>query len=109
MAHGLASALSDIQTDVFPFTQSCTASLEEHESRTRGLPGWLWRILNVNCHFGCHFGSNRGMDELHLVYLLSVACCPPTETHASGEQDRVTTNLPGLFRKYKKMSLQFIP
>lgn len=51
MAHGLASALSDRQTDVFSLAQSCAAFQREHKSPVRRLPDRLWWILNAKCHF----------------------------------------------------------
>lgn len=73
MAHGLASALSDRQTDVFPLTHSCTASLEEHKSPVRWLVGWMWRILNVNCHFWLPFWL-ISKDGWTSSCLLAVSC-----------------------------------
>lgn len=86
MAHGLASALSDRQTDVFPLTQSCTSEMA----------AWL-AVANFKCELS-FLGAILAHIEGRLNFIL-FTCCPPTETHANGEHDRVATNLPGLIRK----------
>lgn len=51
MAHGLASALSDRQTDRQMCSPSHSHALPFWKSTNHWLPGWFWQILNVKCHF----------------------------------------------------------
>jgi len=97
MAHRLASTLSDRQTDRQMYSPSHTvmpSSLEEHKSPVRWLPGWLWWILYVKCHFQLPFWLiyEDGWTSSCLLAVLSSYRNP----HQSWTQP---TNLPGLNRK----------
>ncbi len=62
MAHGLASALSDRQTDVFPLTQSCTSEMA----------AWLV-VANFKCELS-FLGAILAHIEGRLNFILFTCC-----------------------------------